>query len=163
VATVHIVDAGDDPSRAGVWLLRDDAGRIRVATTPDPCWEAVNGQTMHIECVDDATASGGIRVLHMTCPEPGLHHPLAEVGAEITVVGRLVLCTESQGRGRDWQWTELVSTKDAVRFVLFNRGDIPAELGAMVEVVGRPVTLSPFVAHMTGPRLCVLHARVLEG
>ena len=91
-----------------------------------------------------------------------MHHDVVEVGPEVTVVGTLVLRTAAQGRGRRWQWSELVTETALGSVMLFNRADLSAEVGQRVEVVGRTVRLSPFVAHMTGPRLCVIRARVLE-
>ena len=165
-ATVVIDPEPGGKKLQAVWLERADGERWVVAYRPDPCWRAVEGHTMRAvgviyEPVGQAIGATHFRVERFYSPDPTFEMDVVELGAEQTVTGTLAEREAPAGSKMAGTRWPVLEGDDGTTWMVSRPETFGAAPGQRIEATGRAFRLSPFVAHMSGPRLCVRDARVL--
>jgi hypothetical protein len=141
----------------GVWLVRDDGEKWLIDYRARPHWKPFEGVAVQVSGEryhPDGQSIGAVhfRVHTMAVVEPTMAHDLATIGPEQTLTGRFAIAKGEPGSKMGGStWT--VFDTDTRQFMLANHSESFKGEGT---VTARQVTLSPFVAHMTGPRIWVI-------
>jgi hypothetical protein len=142
----------------GVWLERSDGERWVIAYRPLGIWADFEGKTVKVTGETYRPEGQAISATHFRVSTLRFEHDapsdgLVAVGPQVELSGKIVERHGTPGsKMAKGSWTAFVT--DDTSYVVENSADVTVS-DIPVEVKGRVVELSPYVAHM-GPRIWIL-------
>jgi len=156
-AVVHI-DATPGAKRfQGVWLQRDDGQRLLVDYRPRSHWQPFEGVRVSVSgeaYMPEGQSIGAdhFRVHTLAVIDPKPEHSITQMGPERTLTGRFTFVPGAPGSKMEGSGSTFFDT-GGMNFLLANFDKAFRGAGT---VEARQVSLSPFSAHVMGPRIWVL-------
>lgn len=159
-ATVAIDSKPGGKRFQGVWLKKDDGGRLLIEYRALGCWTPFDGHRVKVTGKSYTPKGQAIMAAHFTVStleivDPSKPVAFTHVGPIQTIDGQFSTAEGSVGskmEGSTWA----VFTGGGMSYQIANPARIKTAANGPAEVVARAVTRSPFTAHMPGPMLWLL-------